>query len=357
MRRRVNLDQVASGPIRPAALAALVEALKAGGGDPSRTYHEALDARERLEIARSQIAEILGARSREVVFTSGRAESVATVIAGAGLPQVASVVEHSSIREGVARVGGVLIGADHMGRIDPAELTGVEGVALVHLQWANHEVGTRQLVDETVGLARERGALVHLDASLGAGHEPLSFRDLDVDFMTIEATAFGGPPGVGALLIRRGLRIDPLLVGGDQERARRAGLENVAGAAAMAAALAEAAEELRSEPERERQLTDALSEAALCQPDVSLLGDDVHRAPQLICLAVDGIEPQQLVFIRIARAVSRARSDGCRRAPLPTAIGRLVLRSRRRGAIWVGFRVVARIAPCPTKLRRYYGAP
>ena len=153
-------------------------------------------------------------------------------------------VEHSAVREAADRPPGgwwccLSTGA---GRIDPravrTALDGPPGVALVHCQWANHEVGTMQAVTEIVGACRNRGVLVHVDAAAAAGHVPVAFDDLGADLLSVSAHKLGGPHGVGALLVRRGLRVPPLLVGGAQERARRAGLEDVAAIVGFGAAAA-----------------------------------------------------------------------------------------------------------------------
>ena len=213
-------------------------------GDPGRIYSEALEARVLVEQAREQVAQFLGAKPRSVVFTSGATEAIAAVVHGSaarGSHHVASSIEHSAVLKSIGAGGdedgrqparnlkATLVGVDGSGRVEPDEMlaTVTEETAVVHLQMANHEVGTLQDVKAVASLCRERGVWLHVDAAQAVGHLEVNFDELGADFMSVSAHKFGGPAGVGALLVRRGIRLDPLLAGGEQERARRAGLENV----------------------------------------------------------------------------------------------------------------------------------
>jgi cysteine desulfurase len=279
-------------------------------GDPGRIHAEALAARVAVEEARSLVADLAGARPREVVFTSGATEAIAAACwgaatrgGGAGGHQVVPAVEHSAVRLAAARHGEVTtVPVDGRGRVAVDDLLGAirDDTALVHLQWGNHEVGTLQPVAEAVAACRERGVLVHVDAAQAVGRVRVAFRDLGVDLLSVSSHKLGGPPGVGALLIRQGLRLPPLLVGGDQERARRAGLENVpalAGFGAACAALAGGAAE--AEGTEQRRLTGRILAAVATDPGLAGLrvyGDPDERVPHIVCLGVDGIEPQAVVL-------------------------------------------------------------
>ena len=268
-------------------------------GDPARIHAEGLATRAAIEDARDQVAACFGARPREVVFTSGATESIATACWGAlqrGPHSVASEVEHSAVREWTRRGDHTLVGVDRGGRIDPQGLLDAVRVGetgVVHCQMVNHEVGVVQPVAEVVEAVGER-ALVHVDAAQAAGHLTLSFRGSGVDLLSLSGHKLGGPTGIGALLIRRGLRINPLLVGGDQERARRAGIENVAGIIGFAAACGGMS--VIGEAAQQRRLTDRIVAWADAATDVEVLGDRDHRCPHLVCLAIADVEPQPILL-------------------------------------------------------------
>ena len=292
----------------------------AGHGDPSRMHAEALTARYEIERARQQVADCFGARSREVVFTSGATESIAAAVRGAshrGTHHVMSAVEHSAVRLSSQRIQAqghqvYVVGVDDTGRVDPGEVAAAIGpdTAVVHCQWANHEVGTVQPVAEVVAACRERSpdVLVHVDAAAAAGRVAIDFGNVGADLMSISAHKFGGPPGIGALLVRRGLRLVPLLEGGDQERARRAGLENgpaIAGFGAACAALEDGG--LEQEARRAQAQTDRVRGRALGIKSTVLYGHPTHRLPHLVCLGVGDVEPQA-VLIALDRAGVAAHS-------------------------------------------------
>jgi cysteine desulfurase len=314
MFERVYLDHASTSPLRPEARAALVQQLDRAG-DPARIHAEGLAARVAVEEARQEVAELVGARPREVVFTGGATEAIAAACWGAaarGAHQVVPAVEHSAVRLAAERHGEVtLVPVDGRGRVAAEDVLAAvrSDTALVHVQWGNHEVGTVQPVAEVVAACRERGVLVHVDAAQAVGHVDVDFRALGTDLMSMSAHKFGGPIAVGALLVRQGLRLPPLLVGGDQERARRAGLENVpaiAGLGALCGALDEGA--VAADGAEQRRLTqrilDGVADSAL---GLVQYGDPVDRVPHIVCFGVEGVEPQA-VLLGLDRAGIAAHS-------------------------------------------------
>ena len=321
----------------------MVAALDAAWGDPSRVHRSGMEARHALEEARASVADALGARPREVVFTSGATEAIAAVCWGAasrGDHQVLSAVEHSAVRRSAEVRGDVRIaGVGPTGRVDPDELLSLvdERTAAVHLQWANHEVGTVQPVEEVVRACRDRGVLVHVDAAQVVGRVPFDFAALGADLVSVSGHKFGGPAGTGLLLVRRGVRLDPLLLGGEQERARRAGMENVVGAVGLAAALAEA--DPAAESARQAALAEGLRDALRAVDGVTLYGDGTHQAPHLVCAGIADIEPQAVIFGLDRRGIdahsgSACASEGLEPSPVLEAMGVDAHRSLRVSVGW-----------------------
>jgi len=287
--------------------------------DPGRVHTEGRMVRAALEEARDQVAALFGVRPRQVVLTSGGTEAINAAVWGVlaghnsdpGLsraPVACAAVEHSAVRDASARHGAVVtIPVDGQGRIgsdavaDALARSVVEhggAPVLVHCQFANHEVGTLQDVSGVVGLCRDHGIPVHVDAVAAAGHVPVDMEECGADLVSVSSHKLGGPAGVGALVLRRGLRIDPLLVGGEQERGRRAGLEDVMGAigfGAAAAALA-APGRLATEAAASRQWTDRLLAAATSVDGVIPYGDTVDRVPHILCLGVAGVEAEPVLL-------------------------------------------------------------
>ncbi len=317
--RRAYLDHASTSPLRPGALAAMCQALDGVGSDPGRIHHEGMVARVALELAREQVAELLGARPREVVFTSGATESIATACHGAHQREpgrthsVLAAVEHSAVRQCAERGPTTVVGVDGLGRVDPDELLAAvrPDTALVHLQWGNHEVGTLQPVQDVIERCRERGVLVHVDAAQAVGRVHVDFGTCGADLMSISGHKFGGPPGTGVLLVRRGLRLSPLLVGGDQERARRAGMENVPALVGLGAAALEVAASLDDEAAHQRRLTGRIVDWAEGADGVTVLGDPVGRLPHLVCLGLEGIEPQPVLLGLDAAGISVHSGSSC----------------------------------------------
>ncbi len=320
----------------------MVACLRGPAADPGRIYEEGLTARVAVENAREAVASFLGCRSsREVVFTSGATESIASAVWGAserGAHQVVTAVEHSAVRLSTTALGDVtLVGVDRVGRVDvDSVLAAVRpDTSCVHVQWANHEVGTLQPVHDVVAACRQRGVLVHVDAAQAAGHLPIDFTSLDADLLSVSAHKLGGPPGIGALLVRRGVRLRPLLVGGDQERARRAGFENVPAIVGFGAACAVI--DVDGEARAQRALTDRVLAASF--DGVVVYGDPVDRAPHLVCLGINGIEPQA-VLLGLDRAGiaahsgSACSSEALEPSPVLEAMGVDAHRSLRVSVGW-----------------------
>jgi cysteine desulfurase len=343
---RHYLDHASTSPTRPAAVEAMVPWFSTLA-DPARVHTEGHAARVAVEVAREQVAALLGARPREVVFTSGATEAIATAVWGGasrGTHQVLAAIEHSAVREQAARAGEVtVVGVDRIGRVDPDELLAAvrPDTGMVHLQWGNHEVATLQPLVEVVAACRERGVLIHVDAAQAVGHVPVDFDGLGADLLSVSAHKMGGPAGVGALLVRRGLRLPPLLLGGDQERARRAGHENTPGLVAFGAAAAALvdSDRLGVESASNRRQTERVVAEATRIEGVEAYGDPAGRLPHIVCLGIAGIEPQPVLIglDRVGVAVhsgSSCASESLEPSPVLEAMGVDAHRSLRVSVGW-----------------------
>jgi cysteine desulfurase len=349
---RAYLDHASSSPLRPAALEAMLPFLAEHHGDPARLHAEGRVTRVAIEDARERVATLLGSRSREVVFTSSGTEAVNHAIwggvrrAGMGGAIVTTAVEHSSVLDACRREPGdlTLVGVDALGRFDADEVASAitDDTAFVSVQLANHEVGTLQPVTAVCEVARARGVLVHVDACTGAGHVPIDFAALGADLLSVSAHKLGGPKGIGALLIRRGLRIPPLIIGGAQERARRGGLENVPAIVGFGAAAAELAVDGRLDAEAavSRRLTDEIvSEATTTIPGVVQYGDPIERVPHLVCLGIEGVEAEPILLALDQHGVaihsgSACSSEALEPSPVLEAMGADADRSLRVSTGW-----------------------
>ncbi len=331
--------------------------LAAPAGDPGRVHEEGRLVRAVVEEARHHLAALLCVRPRQVVFTSGGTEAANAAVWGAtrarpGGAVLCAAVEHSAVRDASERLADVeSLPVDGHGRIDPAGVAAAldrhadHPPALVHCQWANHEVGTVQPVVEVVDLCRRAGVPVHVDAAAACGHLDLDLTGLDADLVSVSGHKMGGPTGVGALVVRRGLRFEPLVLGGQQERGRRAGMENVpaiAGLGAVAAALsADGRRQLATEAARAGRQVARLAAAALAVEGVSLVGDPdpAGRLPHLVCLGVAGVEAEP-VLLGLDRAGiaahsgSACASESLEPSPVLEAMGVDPSRSLRLSVGW-----------------------
>jgi cysteine desulfurase len=341
---RVYLDHASTTPARPEAVAALRQWAALPPGDPGRIHEEGRTVRDALETARIQVADLLGVVARQVVFTSGATEAINAAVWGAtraapGAPVLCAAVEHSAVRDASARAAPTEnIGVDAEGRLDVEALRerledrAAPRPALVHCQWGNHEVGTLQPVHEVVGLCRHAGVAVHVDAAAACGHVPTDLGALEADLVSVSAHKLGGVPGAGALIVRRGGRFEPLLVGGEQERGRRAGLEPIPALLAFGSAAAALAGEGHRAVETEaaiaRRQIAAVVDAALSVEGVDVVGPAAgeHRLPHLACLGVHGVEAEPVLIglDRLGVAVhsgSACSSESIEPSPVLEAMG------------------------------------
>jgi cysteine desulfurase len=353
---RHYLDHASTTPLRPEARRAMDEWATTGvTADPGRVHTEGRIARVALEDGRDQVAAFFGVRPRQVIFTSGGTESINAAVWGAVRnapgPVICSAVEHSAVRDSSARSGEVVMpevdgfGVVHRHAVDDAieRCRSEYGQlpSLVNCQWANHEVGSLQPVKAIVSRCRELGVLSHVDAVAAAGYLPLDLGDLDADLVSVSSHKMGGPAGIGALIVRRGLRVEPFLVGGEQERARRAGFENVPagiGFGAVAEALS-APGRIEREAAEERRHTARLLAAASDVKGVTVFGDPEDHLPHIVCVGIDGVEAEPVLLGLdqagiAAHSGSSCSSESLEPSPVLEAMGVDAERSLRLSVGW-----------------------
>jgi cysteine desulfurase len=294
---RSYLDHNATTPVREEVVEAMVQVLRSGFGNPSSAHAEGGEARAALERAREHIAALLGADPGEILLTGGATESNNTALLGvlrarpeAGRHVVTTAIEHPSVEAPLAwleREGWRVtrVGVDADGRVDADEVAAALGpdTALVSVIWANNETGVVQPVERIAECARERGVLVHSDATQAVGKLPIDVGRVPVDLLSLSAHKFNGPKGVGCLVVRDGLGFEPLLHGGPQEQRRRGGTENVAGVVGLGVACLLAQRELDDRIEGGTRLRNRLWEGIQAKiPGVRRNGSATHVLPNTL---------------------------------------------------------------------------
>src|SRR5690554_1238923 len=270
--KRIYMDHAATTAVRPEVLEAMLPYFSTEFGNPSSVYSWGRSARKALDSARDQVAALLGASASEIVFTSGGSEGANLAIKGVawanqnrGKHIITSAIEHHAVLDSVLWLEKqgfeiTILPVDAEGQVAPAQVAEAlrPDTILVSIMHANNEVGTIQPISEIGAIVREHGAFFHTDAVQTAGVLGMSVQELNVDLLSLSAHKFYGPKGVGALYLRKGVRLNPLIHGGAQEKRRRAGTENVAGIVGLAKALDLARQEQGAENERLTTLRDRL---------------------------------------------------------------------------------------------------
>jgi cysteine desulfurase len=314
------LDHAATTPMRQVAIDAMLPFLADDFANPSGAHRFARHARRSVDDARDRIAAVIGCLPGEIVFTSGGTESDNAAISGAvwrhGGVAVCTATEHHGVLHVVERHGGRVVGVDGYGRVDLDELAAAvgDGPAVVSVMAVNNEVGTINDIAAAAEVVRRGapGTLVHTDAVQAACWLDLRRLWPHVDLMSLSAHKFGGPKGIGVLVVRKGSTIDPLLVGGGQERDRRSGTHNVPGIVAMAAALTATDAERDDEVPRVADLRDRLVgglQAAVdgvretVPPEVKVAGN-AH-----VC--VEGVESESLLFLLDEAGLCASAASAC----------------------------------------------
>jgi len=322
---RAYFDWNATAPLQPAARAAMLAALDAVG-NASSVHGEGRAARGRLEAARRQVAALIGAQPAEVVFVSGATEANALALQaditvdGTKVPRgrlFMSAVEHPSVLAGERFAAGQseLLPVDGNGLVDVAALAAALAEAqrpLVSVMLANNETGVIQPIAEIAAIVHAVGGLLHVDAVQAAGRIPIDMRALGADLMSLSSHKLGGPQGAGALIVRAGLNVTPVIRGGGQERGVRPGTENVAAIAGFGAAAEAVRGNLSANAARMSALRERI-EAAItaATPDAVVFGVSAPRLPNTTLVAVPGIKAETALIAFDLNGIAVSSGSAC----------------------------------------------
>ncbi|HZT65445.1 MAG TPA: cysteine desulfurase family protein [Acidimicrobiales bacterium] len=312
------LDHAATTPLRPEAREAMLPWLGERFGNPSGSHSLARRARQAVDEARQQMAQALGADPGDIVFTAGgtEADNLALLGAAAGGTMVCSTIEHDAVLECCRSTGGRLVDVDAGGLVDLDRLDGTldSTVAVVSVMLANNEVGVIQPLDQVVEVVRRRapGALVHTDAVQAFPWLDVAALAAGADLVTVSAHKFGGPQGVGALVVRGGARLAPVIHGGGQERGRRSGTHNVAGIVGMAAAATATVAQRSDTVARVGRLRDRLADGLVAGvPGAVETGARADKVAGSCHLRIPGVESEALLFLLDEAGVAASAGSAC----------------------------------------------
>jgi cysteine desulfurase len=324
---RVYFDYNATTPLPPEVVDSVLAATRDLFGNASSVHHFGQRAKAVLDETRSEVAALIHGDPSEIVYTSGGTEADNFAIRGAAEALeatgrrhlVASTIEHEAVLntlKALARRGWrtTLIPVDHTGIVDPDRVRHLitEDTALVSVMHANNEIGTIQPIAALAAIAHEHGALMHTDAVQSVGKITVDARALGVDLLSLSAHKFNGPKGAGALWIKRGTRMQPILTGGKHERNRRAGTENVPAIAGMGVAARIAAGKLEAEGRRVGTLRDRLEQAIVANvPDTAVNGAPTPRVPNTTNISFDHVEAESLLIALDLEGIAVSTGSAC----------------------------------------------
>lgn len=334
--KRIYLDYAATTPIDLSVLKAMVPFFSQKFGNPSSIHSFGQETKKAIEKAREQVAHLIGAQSEEIVFTSSGTEADNFAIKGAvyalksqGNQIITSQIEHHAVLNSckfLEKYGFEVtyLPVDKDGLVDPEDVKKAltEKTILVSIMHANNEIGTIQPIAEIAEIIKEfiirhqrsgiQYPVFHTDAVQSAGHIPVNVNDLNVDLLSISAHKLYGPKGVGALYIRKGIKLEPLLHGGEQEKNRRASTENVAGIVGFGQACQLAEKEMASEAKRLTKLRDYLIQQILTKIKKSQLnGHPTQRLPNNVNISIEGVEGESMLISLDMAGVAISTGSAC----------------------------------------------
>jgi cysteine desulfurase len=325
MKQRIYLDNSATTQVDARVLEAMLPCFRENYGNASSVHIFGQEARSAVEAARHSVAELLGADTREIVFTSGGTESDNSALWGIfrsaqrpGNHIITTKIEHPAILEtckSLQNTGAEItfIPVDSSGRVDPAAVAAAirERTILISVMHANNETGVLQPIEEISAIARHHGIVMHTDAVQSIGKVPVKVRELGVDLLSVSGHKIHGPKGVGALYVRKGTKIVSFMTGGSHERKRRAGTENVPAIVGLGVAAQLAGERLPDMRARSAQMRDRLESQAMARIAGARINGHALRLPNITNLSFEGLEGEAAVIALDLEGLSISTGSAC----------------------------------------------
>lgn len=326
VKRFVYADNAATTFMSDTAIEAMLPFFKEKFGNPSTLYGIGREAKKTMELAREKVAELIGAKPEEIFFTSGGSESDNWAIKGTAFAQkkvgknhiITSNIEHHAVLHSVQALEKqgfevTYVKADKNGIIDPNEVKKAitDKTGLMSIIYANNEIGTVQAIQEIGNICRENGVVFHTDAVQAVGNVNIDVNKENIDILSMSAHKFHGPKGVGALYVKKGIKILNLVDGGAQERGKRAGTENIAGIVGMVAALEEAYKNIEEKVKRISDMRNRTINELLKIEKSRLNGDLERRLPGNINMCFEGIEGESLILRLDMEGICGSSGSAC----------------------------------------------
>jgi len=324
--RRIYLDYAATTPTHPEVVRTMLPYFTDAFGNPSSIYSYGQEAKGAIEEARDKVANLIGARNEEIIFTSGGTEADNFALKGVALANenrgnhiITSPIEHHAVLKTCqflerGEFNITYLPVDEYAMVNPDDVRRAitDKTILVSIMHANNEVGTIEPIAEISKIAREAGAYFHTDAVQTVGHIPVDIKELNVDLLSMSAHKLCGPKGVGALYVRKGTKLTPFMHGGEQERRRRASTENVPGIVGFGKAAELALQEMNEEIERVTYLRDRLLQGLLERIDhIRLNGHPVKRLPNNVNISVDFVEGESMLLNLDLEGICASTGSAC----------------------------------------------
>ncbi|MBF8274983.1 MAG: nifS 2 [Candidatus Brocadiaceae bacterium] len=323
---KIYMDNASGAPMHPQAIEAMIPFLKDGFGNPSNLHQFGRMTNEAILTARGQVAKLINAKPGEIIFTSSGTESNNFALKGIleshkkkGNHMITSEIEHFSVLNPLKTLEKsgyevTYVPVDKHGMVNPDDVKKAikPTTVMASIMYANGEIGSIEPIKEIGAITREKGIVFHTDAVAAVGQVPVNVAEVQVDALSMSANQFGGPSGIGALYLREGMRILPLLQGGVQEGGRRAGTENITGIVGMGKAAELANAEMQQRVDKVRELRDRLKDGILKNiGNVFLNGHPTNRLPGNLSLCIEFIEGESVLLFLDMQGIAVSSGSAC----------------------------------------------